>query len=440
MARYNHLARWINKPPLGVPPDLSHPDAQGLVLELPFNEGAGGMVYDGSGHGNHGTLINFAFPPTATSGWGPGKFGKTLVSEGWDWQVGGIASEVNIPDPGTNWELDFTNKKGMTLSVWIFPYAVTGGTSDLNTYNIMSKASAGSRPYWLVMFRSAFTFRVEGTGGATSLPTSNFLVAKRWYHVVATWQAGGEMSIYANGVLRAQTISIVTALQQVDKPVKIGGLAQGGKHVPFDGIIGPVRIHNIALPPEQVMDQYLDYWAMYEQPATLYAGTKFFLYPTDNIIITDNVAKTISLPKSDDIIIGDSPVKTIGLAKADNVIITDSPVKTINLPKADNVIISDDVVKDTLLVKAENIILAESPSKLVALAKAEALPITDSVVKDVALAKADTLNIADSIQTLYWRARALKFAMKKPDFNFTMEKPSLKYSMKKPAIDREMRV
>ena len=71
--------KWLQKPPLGVGLDFTHPLAQGLVGCWLFNEGSGDKVNDLSGNGNVGTLQNMAFPSTVVSGWNPGKDGPALA-------------------------------------------------------------------------------------------------------------------------------------------------------------------------------------------------------------------------------------------------------------------------------------------------------------------------------------------------------------------------
>jgi predicted GH43/DUF377 family glycosyl hydrolase len=75
---------WYQKPPLGTPLDWGNPLNDEAVLAFAMNEGHGDKVEDLSLNGNHGTLKNFAFPPTATSGWNLGEDGIGLKSDGVD--------------------------------------------------------------------------------------------------------------------------------------------------------------------------------------------------------------------------------------------------------------------------------------------------------------------------------------------------------------------
>ena len=75
---------FLSKPMLGTQIDWSNPLNDGLVLDLLMNEGHGDRVNDLIGYGNHGTLHNFDFPPSRTSGWNPGLDGVGLTFNGDD--------------------------------------------------------------------------------------------------------------------------------------------------------------------------------------------------------------------------------------------------------------------------------------------------------------------------------------------------------------------
>ena len=74
----------MQKPPLGTPLDWDNPLNDDLVFAYALNEAHGDEVQDLSTNGNHGTLKNFAFPPTADSGWNPGRTGAGLNFDGVD--------------------------------------------------------------------------------------------------------------------------------------------------------------------------------------------------------------------------------------------------------------------------------------------------------------------------------------------------------------------
>jgi hypothetical protein len=72
----------FSKPPLGTPLDWGNPLNDETAMALAMNEGHGDKVQDISMNGNHGTLNNFAFPPTVNSGWNPGQTGVGLRFDG----------------------------------------------------------------------------------------------------------------------------------------------------------------------------------------------------------------------------------------------------------------------------------------------------------------------------------------------------------------------
>jgi len=65
------------KPPPGVMDNPLHPLSRGCISHLLFNEGAGSLANDASGHMNHGHLINMA-SKAQFFGWSGCKYGSGL--------------------------------------------------------------------------------------------------------------------------------------------------------------------------------------------------------------------------------------------------------------------------------------------------------------------------------------------------------------------------
>lgn len=94
----------LTKPLPGAQINPAHPLSRGLVGCWLFNEGAGSVAHDISGHGNHGTLTNMS-TNAQNSGWGGNKFGGGLNFDGSDDYVDPLGGQLI----GTN----------NTLSAWI---------------------------------------------------------------------------------------------------------------------------------------------------------------------------------------------------------------------------------------------------------------------------------------------------------------------------------
>lgn len=195
-----------------------------LVLALDFEEGAGTTTADGSGNGHTGTING------AT--WTTGKVGNALSFDGVnDW--------VTIQDAN---DLDFTT--GMTLAAWIYPIALSGGTT--NGWRTVILKEAGSTASY-DLYANQDTNQPSsylsiggvdrGVVGPAQLPLNT------WSHLAATYD-GAQQRLFINGVqvaTRAQTGSALVSAGLL----RIGGNSVWGEY--FQGRIDDVRIYNRAL-------------------------------------------------------------------------------------------------------------------------------------------------------------------------------------------------
>src|SRR6185503_15523502 len=91
---------------------VSPPVGPGLVAAYSFNEGTGTTVWDLSGYGNHGSVINATWTTS-------GRQGGALLFDG-------ERARVRIPDAPS---LRLTT--AMTLEAWVMPTSVTGLWRDV---------------------------------------------------------------------------------------------------------------------------------------------------------------------------------------------------------------------------------------------------------------------------------------------------------------------
>lgn len=228
---------WLSKPPLGTPIDRSHRQMQGLVGWWLFQEGAGGMVNDLSGNGNIGTLNNFAFPPTPSSGWNPGRIGRTLAYDGTnDYIALGTASSFGIPTGGDS----------KAFSFW---FRTTGAGSGATQHMILSYGVALQNSSWRISINAGL-LGIFSNGG-DSVSTSNTYNDGEWHHAVAMLD-GNTLSLTVDGgdeVVSADGTNINTA----DTVIEIGQDVVAGSRW-FDGLIDDVRIYNRALTQPEIQD------------------------------------------------------------------------------------------------------------------------------------------------------------------------------------------
>jgi hypothetical protein len=228
----------LTKPLPGVMDDPSHPLSQGCVCHLLFNEGAGSLASDVSGHGNHGTLKNM-LPNTQGSGWQGSKFGGGLGFDGTNDYV----------DCGNNVSLNISSAK--TVSLWVNLDVV-----NTDQVFIAKEGAIGTGAGWQIIFDDVYgaspdIFSIWGNG----LRVQNYMiehVADKWYHIIALYD-GTNSKLYVDNVEEASTAGNVFGFSTSDH-LSIGALSTGG--TPFNGSIDNVRVYNGALNAEERKQLY----------------------------------------------------------------------------------------------------------------------------------------------------------------------------------------
>jgi hypothetical protein len=142
---------------------------------------------------------------------------------------------------------------GGTILAWIKPYSL-GENPATEAGRIVDKSTntTGGNGYSFRM-GATNTLRFIINGGtqifAASGVISNF---GTWYHVVATWDAAGYVTIYVNGVQSGTSgISADPAGITTTNAIRIGNRS-GATDRTFDGLIGEVSIYNRALSAEEI--------------------------------------------------------------------------------------------------------------------------------------------------------------------------------------------
>jgi hypothetical protein len=189
----------------------------GLVLGLPFKEGAGTSTVDVSGN-NHVATVSGAT-------WTAGRYGPGLAFDG-------VNDMVTVNDSAL---LDLTT--GMTLSAWVKPNAlqtwpaliIKERPGDL-TYALYANTPT-PRPAGYVATTTGF---YEAAGGS-GLPLAT------WTHVAVTYD-GTYLRTYVNGVL-AGTAGASGSILTSANPLRIGGNTIWPDEY-FNGAIDEVRVYN----------------------------------------------------------------------------------------------------------------------------------------------------------------------------------------------------
>lgn len=231
----------ILKPVRGTLLDPTHRLSKGLVGMWLFNEGTGKKAFDLSGHGNHGTLTSMAFPPTATSGWGVGKFGNAIGFDGTDDSVdGGNGVSLNITDV-------------ITLNAWIY----TDGIGDTTTPRILAKDGS----YYIYHQSPAWdlaTVIIDGVNKEVYYSSS----FNAW-HLLSITYDGTTLKMYIDGVLVDDMAASGAIGIDTTQHVIIGNVDDFNK--PFYGTIDSVSIYNRALTAQEVQQLYYDPFCMFKR-------------------------------------------------------------------------------------------------------------------------------------------------------------------------------
>ena len=201
----------------------------GLQAAYSFDEGAGTVLGDASGHTHTGTITGATWTTA-------GRFGHALSFDGVnDWVT--VVDTPNL-DLGT----------GMTLEAWVYPTALSGGAAN-GWRSVILKETPGNLSYALyanadVNRPNAFvnTGVERGVYGTSPLPLNV------WTHLAATYD-GGTLRLYVNGS-QVSSRTVGGTLVASTMPLRIGGNAAWGEY--FAGLIDEVRIYSRALSPAEI--------------------------------------------------------------------------------------------------------------------------------------------------------------------------------------------
>jgi len=235
---------WKQKPPLGTPLIPTHPHLDGLECWCLFQEGHGDQVYDLSGNDNTGTLNNFAFPATITSGWNPGKFGEVIKCDG-------VNDHIDIPySAGVNVATD-----PHTFTLWVNPFSVA-----VNGIVLSAGELGGARRFYLgirgtVDDRWSIGIDHSSWGAAGDIDA----VAGQW-DFLALVMDGANAILYVNGeIADIKAYAPFTLVADIDI-----GRHEGDANYMKCGV-DDVRIFSKALTEAEVKDIYENPFAAFSR-------------------------------------------------------------------------------------------------------------------------------------------------------------------------------
>jgi len=207
----------------------------GLVLYYSFNHVSSNQVFDESGWGNTGTLVNGAFVASN------GVRGITGNFDGINDYINCGAASVLLPT------------QQISVSAWVnYDTTILGHSPAI----IECRPSANNAGYVMCDLnqdRPWFAIYVEGVGWQSVSGIAGSLVTGKWSHLVGTYD-GKLVKIYLNGTL-AGTNSCTGNIRPTTGSTRIGQNYPSGFYL--DGRIDEVRVYNRALLPNEVLDLYV---------------------------------------------------------------------------------------------------------------------------------------------------------------------------------------
>lgn len=211
--------------------------AQAPVHFWPLDETSGISAPDLNG-GAHGTLVNG--PVWAI---GDGYLGNGLEFDGTDDRV----------DLGP---LDITTGTGFSLACWIRP-----GSSTMQEQLFVAKAydPLFGDFVWSIgtTLHTRLQFRLQTVSTTTIQTPPNTIFPGAFYHVAITYDSG-TMSMYVNGALAASAPKSGALGFHPQALAAMGHLDIGPGVVPFEGVLGDVRIWDRGLDQAEIIDLVLE--------------------------------------------------------------------------------------------------------------------------------------------------------------------------------------
>ena len=224
------------KPPIGAKLNFGHPLAKGLVGCWLFNEGSGDKVFDYSGQGNNGTVMNVA-AQTIASGWNSGVQGNAL-------RFDGSNDYVRVAN---NKHFDF-GAKDFTIYCRIYFYSMPTGNRYPNEVAPFCQGPAGSVDE-NAFYIGSTTIRFCSSDNSIVLEPNHGMTVNRWYGAFCT-RIGNNWSIYVDAILIGTATDTRTLASYTD-PIDIMGDDAGAKNV-FNGLMSEQYVYNRGLTATEI--------------------------------------------------------------------------------------------------------------------------------------------------------------------------------------------
>jgi len=202
----------------------------GLVGYWPFEEGAGEVTQDASGHGHLGLLRN-------GPKWTAGRIGRGLRFDGIDDEILIFCSE------------DFHIREGLTIALWAMLEADPDAGAGNDWRLLLGRK--GFKPYGLLIEEDGLlNGSVYIAGKRQMIKSDKPLPIGEWVHAAFTYDGStGLARLYLNGVIIKETIGAGGLFDLNERPLTIS--MHKDLHS-WPGILDEIRLYNRALSPDEV--------------------------------------------------------------------------------------------------------------------------------------------------------------------------------------------
>jgi len=204
----------------------------GQVLNLLMHRGAGGVVKDYSGEGNHGDIHGAKWADE--------------YSASWALEFDGVDDYVNYPPTNIG------EKASYTVAGWF-----KTDTGENNNWG-WGESCNGSAPFFIIYYADTTVSPVPGVRvnysgvSGPEIDTGTSVADGKWHHVVLVQRASDDRELFIDGSSVATDTTSISTFSVTDG--WIGGEASYGQY--FNGKIDDVRIYDRALTESEIKAHY----------------------------------------------------------------------------------------------------------------------------------------------------------------------------------------
>ena len=231
----DQVRELYTKPETVLPTGVS---ASNLKLDLPMQEKAGSIVYDGSGNQNHGLIA-----------------GATWVSgQEYGYQASLVRSNTPIFFDGSN---DYVSCGNIGITDYPFTYSAWFRTNGTTKNTICALADADQNViFYQFLITDTGLARINARNTADDFcDSSGTYNDGEWHHGVAVFASATDRKIYIDGVADGSDTSSVAFSSGVDE-FSIGVLNRSSKADYYDDDINEVAVWDVALDADAVSALY----------------------------------------------------------------------------------------------------------------------------------------------------------------------------------------